>query len=242
MFKFIRNALAPVALFCCVIIAASADAYWTNASRKASWPQTIVTVLQAQHLGDVAAEWRGTPNNFPDPRGSISYTVDGQTYTWRGRGREIGLTAMTPGDQIKLYYNPRNPNEINALVLLGAATGNLILAAACTFLGLYIWFFWVRRSFRDSGPGGLNGQPRGSSASRAGEGPDQERFGSERRSPAVPYTEGDVGLARARAPEPTFGASHAAFDSGSGVIGKLAPSAPSGQGRRATFGKRSASH
>ena len=51
---------------------------------------------------------------------------------------------MNPGDKIKVFYNPENPLEINTLVLLGAFTGNIILAAAIAFLAFYVWFFWLR--------------------------------------------------------------------------------------------------
>jgi hypothetical protein len=64
---------------------------------------------------------------------------------------------MTPGDTIRLYYNPKNPREIGTLVLLGAATGNILLAVAFGFLAFYVWFFWLRGFFRRSGPGDFDG-------------------------------------------------------------------------------------
>jgi hypothetical protein len=59
---------------------------------------------------------------------------------------------MKPGDQIKVYYNPRNPQEISTLALLGASTGSIIMAVAFAFLAFYFWFFWLRGFLRRSGP------------------------------------------------------------------------------------------
>ena len=153
MFTLFRYGLIPVVGFCVIVVAASIDVYWTNTIQKSTWPQTVVTVVQSQDLGQVAAEFRGTPNTFPDPRGTLTYVIDGKTYTWQGRGRDIGVTVMNPGDKINVYYNPQNPQEINTLVLLGASTGNIILAVALAFLVFYFWFFWLRGFFRRSGPG-----------------------------------------------------------------------------------------
>src|SRR5256885_1040658 len=80
------------------------------------------------------------PNTFPDPRGTGIYVIDGKSHAWQGRGREIGVTVMKPGDQIKVYYNPQNPQEISTLVLLGASTGSIIMAVAFAFLAFYFWF------------------------------------------------------------------------------------------------------
>jgi hypothetical protein len=157
MFTLFRYGLMPVVAFCVVVIAASIDVYSTAAIQKSTWPQTVVTVVQSQDFGDVAAKFRGTPNTFPDPRGTLTYVVDGKTHTWQGRGRDIGLTVMNPGDRITVHYNPRNPQEISTLVLLGASTGNVILATALAFLAFYIWFFWLRGFFRRSGPNDFDG-------------------------------------------------------------------------------------
>ena len=153
MFTLFRYGLIPVVLFCVVIVTASIDAYSTNAIQKSSWRQTVATVMQSQDFGDVAAKFRGTPNTFPDPHGTVQYVVDGQTYTWQGRGRDMGVTVMTPGDKIKVYYNPKDPRQISTLVLLGAFTGYVILAAALAFLAFYVWFFWLRRFLRRAPPG-----------------------------------------------------------------------------------------
>ena len=59
---------------------------------------------------------------------------------------------MNPGDQINIYYNPKNPREISTLVLLGASTGSIIMAVALAFLVFYFWFFWLRGFLRRSGP------------------------------------------------------------------------------------------
>jgi len=157
MFALFRYGLMPVAGFCVVVIAASIDVYSTATIQKSTWPRTVVTVVQSQDFGDVAAKFRGTPNTFPDPRGTLQYVVDGKTYTWQGRGRDIGVTVMNPGDKINVYYNPKNPQEINTLVLLGAGTGNIILAAALAFLAFYLWFFWLRGFLRRSGPDDSSG-------------------------------------------------------------------------------------
>jgi hypothetical protein len=174
MFTFFRYGLMPVVGFCVVVIAASIDVYSTNVIQKSTWRQTVVTVMQSQDLGQVAAELRGTPNTFPDPRGTLEYVVDGTTYTWQGKGRDIGVTVMNPDDRINVYYNPQNPREINTLVLLGASTGNIMLAAALAFLAFYVWFFWLRRFFRRSGPGDFDGDV---TRSFAGGGSERSRSG-----------------------------------------------------------------
>jgi hypothetical protein len=169
MFVLFRYGLMPVVSFCVVVIAASFDVYLTNTVQKSTWPQTVVTVMQSQDLGQVAAEFRGTQNTFPDPRGTLEYVIDGRTYTWQGRGHDIGVTAMNPGDKINVYYNPQNPREISTLLLLGAATGNIILAVALAFLAFYVWFFWLRGFFRRSGPDDFRGDAVGSFADRVPE-------------------------------------------------------------------------
>ena len=152
MFTLFRYGLLPVVLYCVVVITAGVDAILTNTVRKSTWPQTVVTVMQSQDFGQALAELRGTPNTFPDPRGTLRYVIDGKTYNWQGRGREMGVTVMKPGDQIKVYYNPQNPLEISTLVLLGASTGSIIMAVALAFLVFYFWFFWLRGFLRRSGP------------------------------------------------------------------------------------------
>jgi hypothetical protein len=169
MFALFRYGLLPVVGFCVVVIAASVDVYWTNTVQKSTWPQTVVTVMQSQDLGQVAAEFHGTPNTFPDPRGTLKYVIDGTTYTWQGRGRDIGVTAMNPGDTINVYYNPQDPREISTLVLLGASTGNIIFTVALAFLAFYFWFFWLRGFLRRSGPDDLDGEAAGSFAGRVPE-------------------------------------------------------------------------
>jgi hypothetical protein len=128
-------------------------------------------VVQSQDFGDVAAAFRGTPNTFPDPRGKLNYVIDGKSYDWQGRGRDIGVTVMKPGDQIKVYYNPRDPRDISTLVLLGASTGSIIMAVALAFLAFYFWFFWLRGFLRRSGPDDLIGDAAGSFADHAQEHP-----------------------------------------------------------------------
>jgi hypothetical protein len=116
----------------------------------------------------VLAEFRRTENSFPDPRGTGTYVVGGKAYAWQGRGREIGVIVMKPGDQIKVYYNPQNPQEISTLVLLGMFTGSIILAIALAFLAFYVWFFWLRGFLR--GPGSHDyGDASGSFADRLSE-------------------------------------------------------------------------
>jgi hypothetical protein len=157
MFALFRYGLLPVVFYCVVVITAGVDAFLTNTVRKSTWPQTVVTVVQSQDFGDVAAAFRGTPNTFPDPRGTGIYVIDGKSHAWQGRGREIGVTVMKPGDQIKVYYNPQNPQEISTLVLLGASTGSIIMAVAFAFLAIYFWFFWLRGFLRRSGPDDFDG-------------------------------------------------------------------------------------
>ena len=166
MFTLFRYGLLPVVLYCVVVIAAGIDVYSTNTVRKFTWPQTVVTVMQSQDFGQALAELRGTQNTFPDPRGTLKYVIDGQSYAWQGRGRELGVTVMNPGDEIKVYYNPQDPREISTLVLLGASTGNIILAVALAFLAFYVWFFWLRGFLRRSGPDDFDGDVVGSFADK----------------------------------------------------------------------------
>jgi Protein of unknown function (DUF3592) len=157
MFTVFRYGLIPVALFCVVVIAAGVHTVSTNSIRKSTWPQTVVTVMQSQDFGQALAEFRGTQNSFPDPHGTVRYVIGGKTYSWQGRGREIGVTVMNPGDKINVYYNPENPQEIGTLVLLGKFIGSIILAAALAFLAVYVWFFWLRGFLRRPGPHGFYG-------------------------------------------------------------------------------------
>jgi hypothetical protein len=159
MFALFRYGLLPVVIYCLVIVAASIDVYATNSIQRSTWPQTVATVVKSEDWGRALAEFRGTPQAFSDPRGTLRYVVDGQTHTWQGRGRDIGVTVMNPGDQINVHYNPKNPREINTLVLLGAGTGNIILSVALAFLAFYFWFFWIRRFLllRRSGPDDFSG-------------------------------------------------------------------------------------
>jgi hypothetical protein len=169
MFALFRYGLAPVVFYCVVVIAASIDAYSTNVFQKSTWRQTDVTVMAAQDFGQTLAKLRGTPSTFSDLHGTLKYVIDGEAYTWQGRGRAIGVTVMTPGDKFKIYYNPKNPRDISTLVLLGASTGNIILAVAIAFLAFYVWFFWLRGLRRRSGPDNFDGDAAGPFADRAPE-------------------------------------------------------------------------
>jgi hypothetical protein len=152
LFNLFRFGLLPVVLFCGVVVTATVDAYWTNIVQKSTWPQTVVTVMESQDLGRELAQSRRTENTFPDPHGTVSYVIDGTAHTWKGRGRDIGVTVMNAGDEIKVYYNPEKPSEINTAVLLGASTGNIIFGSALAFLGFYLWFFWLRGFLGGSAP------------------------------------------------------------------------------------------
>jgi len=151
MFAMLRYGLMPVVFFCGVVVVSCVHIVWTNTVHRSTWPQTVVTVLKSQDIGDVLAQFQHRENTFPDPRGTGTYVVGGKTYAWQGRGRDIGVTAMKPGDQIKVYYNPQNPQEIGTLELLGMVTGSIIFAVALTFLAFYGWFFWLRGFLRRSG-------------------------------------------------------------------------------------------
>jgi hypothetical protein len=210
MFTLFRYGLIPVVLFCAVVISAGVQTVSTNTLRKSTWPQTVVTVTQSQDLGQALAEFRGTQNAFPDPQGTVRYVIGGKTYSWQGRGRDIGVTVMNPGDTIKLYYNPANPQEISTLVLLGLGTGSILLAAALAFLVFYVWFFWLRGFLRRPGSHDFYGDAPGSFAE-----PAPERVSSQ--------------IERSRS---TLAGQHpAAINAG--------PAAKSfGQARAVTFGKR----
>jgi Protein of unknown function (DUF3592) len=169
MFTIFRYGLIPVVLFCVVAIAAGVDTVSTNSIRKSTWPQTVVTVTQSQDVGQALAELRGTQNSFPDPHGTVGYVIGGKTYSWQGRGREIGVTVMNPGDKIKIYYNPENPQELNTLVLLGMFTGSIILAVSLAVIVLYVWFFWLRGFLRRPVPRDFDGDMPGSFVDRASE-------------------------------------------------------------------------
>jgi hypothetical protein len=152
MFTLFRYSLIPVVLFCAVVIAAGVHTVSTNVIRKSTWPQTVITVMQSPDVGRAPAEFRDTQNAFPDPHGTVRYDIGGNSYSWQGRGRDIGLTVMNPGDKIKLYYNPANPQEISTLVLLGLGTGSILLASALAGLVFYVWFFWLRGLLRGAAP------------------------------------------------------------------------------------------
>lgn len=126
-------------------------------------------MVQSHDIGQASADFRGTPNSFPDPHGTVRYVIGGKTYTWQGRGREIGVTVMNPGDQIKLYYNPANPQEISTLVLLGKFTASIILAVSLAVIVFYVWFFWLRGFLRRPGPPDSYGNVPESFAERASE-------------------------------------------------------------------------
>ncbi len=210
MFTLFRYGLIPVVLYCLVVLAAGISIYSTTAVRKSTWPQTVVTVTQSQDLGQASTEFRGTQNTFPDPHGTGTYIIDGTTYTWQGRGRDLGVTTMNPGDKIKIYYNPKDPRQINSLVLLGTATGNIILAVALAFLAFYFWFFWFRGFLRRSGPDNFDGGLAASFADRV-----PERLSSQGEPPR--FTSADQ--------RPT-------------AINNRPTGQSFGQGRGATFGKR----
>src|SRR5262249_58829076 len=103
LFTFFGSGLAPVVLYCVIVITAGIDAFLTNAIRKSTWPQTAVTVVQSQDFGDVAAAFRGTPNTFPDPRGTLKYVIDGKSYDWRGRGGERGGALLKTRGQMTAF-------------------------------------------------------------------------------------------------------------------------------------------
>src|SRR5215831_16628935 len=139
MFQALRYGLLPVVLFCGTIVVASVDVAWENIARKSTWRETVATVVQSQDLGDVVMDSPFTRSTSPDPTGTVVYLVDGETHTWKGRSRELGVTTMTPGDSIKVYYNPEDPKVIKTLVLLGARMYAILLAAALAFLSFYVW-------------------------------------------------------------------------------------------------------
>jgi hypothetical protein len=169
MFTLFRYGLIPAVFFCVVVFIGGVHIVSTNVIQKSTWPQTVVTVMQSQDPGQALAELRGTQNAFPDPYGTVRYVIGGKTYSWQGRGRDIGLTVMNPGDTIKIYYNPKNPQEISTLALLGLGTGSLIIATALAFLVFYVWFFWLRGFLRRPGSHDFHDDAPGSFAERASE-------------------------------------------------------------------------
>jgi Protein of unknown function (DUF3592) len=169
MFTLFRYGLIPAVFFCVVVVVSGVHIVSTNIKQKSTWPQTTVTVLQAQDAGQALAELRGTQNVFPDPFGTGRYVAGGKTYSWQGRGRDIGVTVMNPGDTIKLHYNPDNPQEINTLALPGLGTGSLIVATALAFLVFYVWFFWLRGFLRRPGSRDFHADAPGSFVERASE-------------------------------------------------------------------------
>lgn len=152
MFTLFRYGLVPIAGYCLMVIVFTIHIVWANGVQKRTWPQTVATVVESKDFGQTLSELRGTKNSFPDPHGIVRYVVDGKTYTWRGRARDIGLTNLNAGDEIKLFYNPQRPQEINTLLLLGAGTGSVINVVALAFLSFYFWFFWLRRRSGRSTP------------------------------------------------------------------------------------------
>jgi hypothetical protein len=210
MFTWLRYGLAPVVYYCLIIVTASIDAFSTNSVQKSTWTQTVATVLRAEDIGETFAEFRRTQKTFSEFYGTLQYAVDGVTYTWQGRARDIGVHDMKLGEEIKLYVNPKNPREISTLIMHGAATGSIIIAAAVTFLVFYAWFFWLRGFLRRSPPDDFDGDAVGPSADRV-----PERFSSQIEQPR--FTSGD--------PRPA-------------VISNRPTGKSFGRARAATFGKR----
>lgn len=161
LFTLFRYGLIPVVFYCAFVACSLIHIYWTNAVQKSTWPQTVVTVMESRDFGQVAAEFRGGKNTFPDPHGTVQYVVDGHTYTWQGRGREIGVPVMKPGDKIKVYYDPKNPRDISTLALLGTFIASIIFAVSFAFVVFYVWFFWLRGFLRRSGPDDFDGDRAG---------------------------------------------------------------------------------
>jgi len=157
MFQALRYGLLPVVLFCGTIVVASVDVAWENIAHRSTWRETVATVVQSQDLGDVVIDSPFTRSTAPNPTETVVYLVDGETHTWKGRARELGVTAMTPGEKIKVYYNPKDPKVIHTLAVLGARPGAILLAAALAFLIFYVWFFWLRGPPRRSPPADLGG-------------------------------------------------------------------------------------
>lgn len=145
MFNLFRYGLLWIVVFCGVIVAASLDAYSENIYRRMTWPTVTATVVKAQDFGRIAEEMGQTPGKYPNAQGTVRYVVGGETYEWSGRNRDLGVVAMTPGQQIKLYYNPADPHEANTLVLLGLGVGLVLFAGSLAFLTSYVWYFWLRR-------------------------------------------------------------------------------------------------
>jgi hypothetical protein len=204
MFTLFRYSLIPVVLFCVVVITGGVHTVSTNITRKSTWPQTVVTVVQSQDFNQALAEFRGTENAFPDPYGAVRYVIGGKTYSWQGRGRDIGVTVMNPGDKINIYYNPRNPQEINTLVLLGGGTGIILVAAALAFVIFYLWFFWVRQFLRRLGSHDFSGDAPGSFAERA-----SERISSEIERSRSALGDQHLVAIKARPAEKSFGQARA---------------------------------
>jgi Protein of unknown function (DUF3592) len=204
MFTLFRYGLIPVVLFCAVVITGGVHTVSTNSLRKSTWPQTVVTVVQSQDFNQALAEFRGAENAFPDPYGMVRYVVGGKTYSWYGRGRDIGLTVMNPGDKINLYYNPQNPQEINTLVLLGAGTGGILVATALAFIVFYLWFFWVRQFLRRLGSHDVSSELPGSFAERA-----SERISNEIERSRSALADQHPVAANARPAEKSFGQARA---------------------------------
>ncbi|WP_068093601.1 DUF3592 domain-containing protein [Novosphingobium rosa] len=145
MKNFFKYLLIPVALQAIFVVISSILIAGTTAYQRQSWPQTIATVLQSE-------KWKGPAASHlhPDLAGTVQYTIGGKQYLWHGRGRDMGVTDMTVGRTIPVYYNPDNFKEINTLIPLGWFVGLMILVGELSFLIAYIWFFWLRRTVRNT--------------------------------------------------------------------------------------------
>jgi len=163
MFVGLRFGLVPVVLFCGLLavmsVVATIDVARENTARKSSWRETVATVVQSHDRGDVVKDYPFLPFTSPDPTGTITYLVDGETHTWEGRARQLGVTTLAPGERIKVYYNPGNPKVVHTLVKLGAPGMAVLLATLLAFLTYYVWFFWLRGSPRRSLPADPSGTP-----------------------------------------------------------------------------------
>ncbi len=90
MFTLFRYGLVPIAGYCLMVIVFSIHIVWANGVQKRTWPETCRHRRGIERLRQCPSAGQ---NTFPDPHGIVRYVVDGKTYTWRGRARDIGLTA-----------------------------------------------------------------------------------------------------------------------------------------------------
>jgi hypothetical protein len=98
VFTLLRYGLLPVVFYCAVVFVSGVHIIGSNEAHRSSWKQTTATVMQSRDFGDAYAEFSGTKNDFPDPRGTLQYVVNKETAARRGPVQHAILRALPAAD------------------------------------------------------------------------------------------------------------------------------------------------